>query len=122
MTDRVTAFIDNFRRQRRPPGASLRLRGCALLFVSLLAGQMGCDRDPVAPSTAAKPVSRATDGIVQLTAAEIGRAGIQVQTVKQEPFVLHREFPATVHANENELAEVTTLIRGRVVEVLVDAG
>ncbi len=33
-----------------------------------------------------------------------------------------REFPATVQANENELAEVTTLIRGRVVEVLVDVG
>jgi cobalt-zinc-cadmium efflux system membrane fusion protein len=57
-----------------------------------------------------------------LTPAEIARAGIQVQTVKKAPFVLHREFPATVHANENELAEVTTLIRGRVAEVLVDTG
>jgi cobalt-zinc-cadmium efflux system membrane fusion protein len=33
-----------------------------------------------------------------------------------------REFPATVQANQNELAEVTTLIRGRVVKVHVDVG
>jgi membrane fusion protein, heavy metal efflux system len=35
---------------------------------------------------------------------------------------LQREFPATVQPNENELAEVTTLIRGRVVKVHVDVG
>lgn len=33
-----------------------------------------------------------------------------------------REFPATIQPNENELAEVTTLIRGRVVKVHVDVG
>jgi membrane fusion protein, heavy metal efflux system len=33
-----------------------------------------------------------------------------------------REFPATVQVNENERAEVTTLIRGRVVKVHVDVG
>ncbi|MBH0194681.1 MAG: efflux RND transporter periplasmic adaptor subunit [Nitrospira sp.] len=33
-----------------------------------------------------------------------------------------REFPATVQFNENEVAEVTTLIRGRVVKVYVDVG
>jgi membrane fusion protein, heavy metal efflux system len=33
-----------------------------------------------------------------------------------------REFPATVQSNENELAEVTTLTRGRVVKVHVDVG
>lgn len=35
---------------------------------------------------------------------------------------MSREFPATIQANENELAEVTTLIRGRVVKVHVDVG
>ena len=71
---------------------------------------------------AGKPVNRAANGMVQLTDPEIARAGIEVMTVKKEPFTFHREFPATVQANENELAEVTTLIRGRVVEVLVDVG
>jgi cobalt-zinc-cadmium efflux system membrane fusion protein len=37
-------------------------------------------------------------------------------------FQLVREFPATIQANGNELAEVTTLIRGRVVKVQVDVG
>lgn len=52
----------------------------------------------------------------------MARAGIDVLRVKAEPFTVHREFPATVQANANELAEVTTLIRGRVVEVSVDVG
>jgi cobalt-zinc-cadmium efflux system membrane fusion protein len=122
MTYRVAPLTCEFWRQLRRPNAPLRLVVPGLLVLVLLTGETGCDRDPVAPSTAPKPVNRAADGMVQLTAPEIARAGIQVLTVKKEPFVLHREFPATVHANENELAEVTTLIRGRVVEVLVDAG
>jgi cobalt-zinc-cadmium efflux system membrane fusion protein len=93
-----------------------------VLLGSVLVTGTGCDRDPVSPVPADKPASRAVNGVVQLTEAEVTRAGIEVMTVKKEPFILHREFPATVHANENELAEVTTLIRGRVVEVLVDGG
>jgi cobalt-zinc-cadmium efflux system membrane fusion protein len=42
--------------------------------------------------------------------------------VTHGPFRIYREFPATIQANENELAEVTTLIRGRVVKVQVDVG
>lgn len=122
MTFRVAAFTSEFRRRLWRPGGSLRLAGCAVLSLPLLMGGMGCDRDPVAPPPTAKPANRATDGVVELTASEMARAGIQILTVKKEPFVPHREFPATVHANENELAEVTTLIRGRVVDVLVDVG
>ena len=88
----------------------------------VLISAAACDRDaPVAPP-AGKPVNRAANGMVQLTDPEIARAGIEVMTVKKEPFTFHREFPATVQANENELAEGTTLIRGRVGEVLVDVG
>ena len=47
---------------------------------------------------------------------------IQLAPVTQGQLITHREFPATVQANENELAEVTTLIRGRVVKVSVDVG
>lgn len=96
--------------------------GRCLVIGLLLISAAACDRDaPVAPQ-AGKPASRVADGLVQLTDAEIVRAGIEVMTVKKEPFTFHRQFPATVQANENELAEVTTLIRGRVVEVLVDVG
>ncbi|MDH4237307.1 MAG: efflux RND transporter periplasmic adaptor subunit [Nitrospira sp.] len=47
---------------------------------------------------------------------------LQLAPVGQGQLLTHREFPATVQANENELAEVTTLIRGRVVKVHVDVG
>lgn len=122
MTDRGTVSTGEFRPQLQRPGRSLPPAGRRFLLVLLLMGATGCDRDPVTSPPAAKPASRPADGVVQLTAAEIGRSGIQVQTVKKEAFVLSREFPATVQANENELAEVTTLIRGRVVDVLVDVG
>jgi cobalt-zinc-cadmium efflux system membrane fusion protein len=61
-------------------------------------------------------------GFIQLTVEEIARAGVEVTPVTKGPFSVHREFPATVQANENELAEVTTLIRGRVVNVAIDVG
>lgn len=93
------------------------------LFIGIiLAAGSGCDRDSTSVSPVEKPTARAVDGFVHLAAHEIARAGIEVQAVKNEPFPIHREFPATVQANENELAEVTTLIRGRVVEVSVDVG
>jgi len=47
---------------------------------------------------------------------------LELVPVAQGQLLSHREFPATVQANQNELAEVTTLIRGRVVKVSVDVG
>ncbi len=122
MTYRATDQRSDFRGRHRPLNGLLRFGARCLLLGSVLATLTGCDRDPVAPLPADKPANRAVNGTVHLTGAEISRAGIEVMTVTKTPFVLHREFPATVHANENELAEVTTLIRGRVVEVLVDVG
>jgi len=122
MTYRITAPTGAVRQQLRRLGRLLCLAGRTLLVLSCLASGIGCDRDPSASTPSARPAGRAADGLVQLTPAETARAGIHVVTVAKEPFVLHREFPATIRANENESAEVTTLIRGRVVEVLVDAG
>lgn len=118
MTDSRCACLP----QQRRAGVPCRLVGPCLLLAALLTAVAGCDRDPVAPPSPDRPADRAANGVVHLTEAEVARAGIEVMTVKKEPFILRREFPATIHANENELAEVTTLIRGRVVEVLVDVG
>ncbi|MCS6319218.1 MAG: efflux RND transporter periplasmic adaptor subunit [Nitrospira sp.] len=107
---------------RRQPAEGLALAGRCLLIGLILGVGTACDRDPPVAPPVGKAVGRAANGVVQLTDPEIARAGIEVITVKKEPFTYHREFPATVQANENELAEVTTLIRGRVVEVLVDVG
>ena len=60
--------------------------------------------------------------VLTIAPENAAEAGIQAVPVSKGAFRLHREFPATVQPNENELAEVTTLIRGRVVEVSVDVG
>lgn len=59
---------------------------------------------------------------VTLNQDVVADAGIRAAPVVKGEFRLHREFPATVQPNENELAEVTTLVRGRVVEVYADFG
>jgi cobalt-zinc-cadmium efflux system membrane fusion protein len=61
-------------------------------------------------------------GLLHLTPEEASRAIIEASPVARGQFRVYREFPATVQPNENELAEVTTLIRGRVVKVHVDVG
>ena len=60
--------------------------------------------------------------MLHLTSEELARTVIAVAPVARGALLVPREFPATVQANENELAEVTTLIRGRVVKVHVDVG
>ena len=60
--------------------------------------------------------------MLHLTSEELARTVIEVTPVDRGTLLVPREFPATVQANENELAEVTTLIRGRVVKVHVDVG
>jgi cobalt-zinc-cadmium efflux system membrane fusion protein len=72
-------------------------------------------------ATGIKPAApAAASGVVRLTPE--AAAGIEVVPVTRSAFRLHRDFPATVQPNENELAEVTTLIRGRVAAVYVDVG
>jgi len=61
-------------------------------------------------------------GVLHLTPEELARTVIEVSPVARGQLRVPREFTATVQSNENELAEVTTLIRGRVVKVYVDVG
>jgi len=70
----------------------------------------------------AKPVSPARSGLIHLTPEELARASIDATPVARGAYRVSREFPGTVQANQNELADVTTLIRGRVVTVRVDVG
>jgi membrane fusion protein, heavy metal efflux system len=59
---------------------------------------------------------------VYLSPEEFARIGLELAPVTLGQLLAHREFPGNVQANENELAEVTPLIRGRVVNVYVDVG
>jgi cobalt-zinc-cadmium efflux system membrane fusion protein len=48
--------------------------------------------------------------------------GLVVQPVVRSDFRTHRDFPAIVQPNQRNMAEITTLVRGRVVEVYADFG
>lgn len=88
-----------------------------LLSASLVACEKPSDK-PIEVKTAADSLP----GVLHLTTEELARTVIEVAPVARGQLRVPREFTATVQSNENELAEVTTLIRGRVVKVSVDVG
>ncbi len=93
------------------------LAACTIVALSI-----ACENKP-ADTSAAKPDPPTTPpGLLRLTPEELSRIQLELAPVAQGQILSHRQFPATVQANQNELAEVTTLIRGRVVKVHVDVG
>ena len=98
---------------------------CTIRMVAvgaLIAAGVGCENRSADTVTVAPSVPSAQPGLLHLTAEELSRVRLEVVPVTQGALQSHREFPATVQPNHNELAEVTTLIRGRVVKVYVDVG
>ncbi|MGZ8394762.1 MAG: efflux RND transporter periplasmic adaptor subunit, partial [Nitrospira sp.] len=57
-----------------------------------------------------------------MTVEEVKTAGIVVKPVARAEFRTTRDFPGTVEPNEHALAEITTLVRGRVIDVYADLG
>ena len=97
-------------------------RQTGFVLVVVVACMMGCgntqqDSSSATPIPAGKPA-----GLLRLSKEELSRTSIEIIPVERGRFRLSREFPATIQPNENELAEVTTLIRGRVMKVHVDVG
>lgn len=90
---------------------------CLFVAVGVACENRATDLTPVAQNPPSAP-SR----LLRLTAEELSRMQLELSRVAQGEILSHREFPATVQANQNELAEVTALIRGRVVKVHVDVG
>ncbi|MBA5866917.1 MAG: efflux RND transporter periplasmic adaptor subunit [Nitrospira sp. CR1.3] len=88
----------------------------------IAAGVIACREKPEEPAGGNPHPTASQSGLLHLTAEESSRMVLEVTQVTRGQFYPQREFPATVHPNENELAEVTTLIRGRVVKVHVDVG
>lgn len=84
-------------------------------------GGAGCDGAPPEP-TAAQQREAHAPGLVRLSAEEARRVGITVQSVARTEFQTYREFPAIVQPNQRAVADITTLVRGRVVDVYVDLG
>jgi cobalt-zinc-cadmium efflux system membrane fusion protein len=88
----------------------------------MLIGIVACESKQPDSSVGKQDAPSAQSGLLRLTPEESSRMELELAPVGEGQLRTHREFPATVQANENELAEVTTLIRGRVVKVHVDVG
>ncbi len=94
----------------------------SLVICLLLAGGAACENRATDTTPVAQNPPSAPSRLLRLTAEELSRMQLELSPVAQGEILSHREFPATVQANQNELAEVTALIRGRVVKVHVDVG
>jgi len=92
------------------------------LILLLSLGFVACGKSSDQPIEVKTVVAEALPGVLHLTPEELARTVIEVAPVARGQIRVPREFTATVQSNENELAEVTTLIRGRVVKVYVDVG
>jgi membrane fusion protein, heavy metal efflux system len=93
---------------------------CAtMLFVGV-----GCDSAPGegAAKTTAPAVPESVKGVVSLSPEEVTNAGILLTPVIRGEFRTHRDFPGTVSPNQHAIAEITALVRGRVVDVYADLG
>src|ERR1043165_4284212 len=93
------------------------------LFVAVIfVGCVACERTPDQVPEVKNAVVADRPGVLRLTSEELARTAIEAARVARGEVRVPGEFPATVQPNQNELAHVTTLIRGRVVQVHVDVG
>jgi cobalt-zinc-cadmium efflux system membrane fusion protein len=92
------------------------------LLLSLTFLQAGCDGAPTDAVAVKSPAAAPLAGIVTLPAEESSRVGLVVQPATRSDFRTYREFPAIVQPNQRNMADITTLVRGRVVDVYADLG
>ena len=92
------------------------------MLFSVMILDTGCDGTPSDVVASKTPAAVSTPGRITLSAEESSRVGLVVQPVARSDFRTHRDFPAIVQPNQRNMAEITTLVRGRVVEVYADLG
>jgi len=98
---------------------------CAMFSLMLgLAGiEIGCDGTPNDVAASKTPAAaQTTPGRISLSTEESTKIGLVVQPASRSDFRTYREFPGIVRPNQHNMAEITTLVRGRVVEVYGDLG
>jgi cobalt-zinc-cadmium efflux system membrane fusion protein len=93
----------------------------AVLF-GLAAMELGCDGTPKDVAASKSAAVDSPSGLVTLSADESSRVGLVVQPVTRSDFRTHRDFPGLVQPNQRNMVEITTLVRGRVVDVYADLG
>lgn len=96
---------------------SYPVMGCLALL--MLAGCNSAAEESAAQKASKKPHET---GLVTLTQDEIRSSAIVIEPVVRGEFKVHRDFPATVVPDHRTTAEITALVRGRVVDVYADLG
>jgi len=91
-----------------------------LLLLTLALPWAGCNS--AAQESPARKSKAHETGLVTLTAEEIKSGAIVVQPVARGEFKLHRDFSATVVPDHHATADITALVRGRVIDVYADLG
>ena len=92
------------------------------LLFGLIVLAAGCDGTPSDVVASKSPVAVSAPGVITLSAEESSRVGLIVQPVARSDFRTYRDFPAIVQPNQRNMAEITALVRGRVVEVYGELG
>lgn len=105
--------------RERPKHGFLPLLGWVL--AGLAVSFTGCDSTP-SDTVKFKPPINSTAGVVILSPEDSSRVGLVVQPVARSEFRTHRDFPAIIQPNQRAVADITTLVRGRVVDVYTDLG
>ncbi len=90
--------------------------------VGLMTAGSGCDFPASGDAALKPPVPKPGRGNSPIAGRSGRRRGIEVHPVARKEFRTHRDFPGTIAPNHHALAEVTTLVRGRVVDVYADLG
>ena len=84
---------------------------------------LACSQTPAeGTSTERRIVKETRPNHVRLTQEEMAAVTLTVAPAVRGKFRRFRDFQGTVEANENALADITTLVRGRVVAVYADLG
>ncbi len=99
-----------------------RYTGGAVVLAMFLAALSACDSSPEQAADAKPPTASAMQGLVRLTAEEAASAGVVVEPAARRKFQTYRDFPGTVEPDQHALADITALVRGRVIDVYADLG
>ena len=94
-----------------------------VLGLVLLCSTFGCNNGTAGEAADKKPERpKSSQGLVRLTEEEIKTGDIVVRPVQRGDFTMYRDFPATVVPDHHATADITPLVRGRVVDVYADLG
>jgi cobalt-zinc-cadmium efflux system membrane fusion protein len=107
--------------QSRPSLSTGRIT-LLMAVLALPALLSGCNNGAAGEAAEKQPRPTSAQGIVRLTADEIRTGDIVVKPVLRGDFTTHRDFPATVVPDHHSTADITALVRGRVVDVYADLG